>query len=83
MAEHLKKLLQLGKLSDPCLDVLRNLSLLSASGVLKNAFKNWLKLPSLNDVNYLAKYGFKPASTDKRDCCTGNITVRIKLPYTA
>ena len=58
MAEHLKKLLQLGKLSDPCLDVLRNLSLLSSSGVLKNAFKNWLKLPSLNDVNYLAKYGF-------------------------
>ncbi len=58
MAEHLKKLLQLGKLSDPCLDVLRNLSLLSASGVLKNAFKNWLKLTSLNDVNYLAKYGF-------------------------
>lgn len=58
MAEHLKKLLQLGKLSDPCLNVLRNLSLLSASGVLKNAFKNWLKLPSLNDVNYLAKYGF-------------------------
>ncbi|MDE6712162.1 MAG: ATP-binding protein, partial [Lachnospiraceae bacterium] len=58
MAEHLKKLLQLGKLSEPCLDVLRNLSLLSASGVLKNAFKNWLKLPSLNDVNYLAKYGF-------------------------
>ena len=58
MAEHLRKLLQLGKLSDLCLDVLRNLSLLSASGVLKNAFKNWLKLPSLNDVNYLAKYGF-------------------------
>ena len=58
MAEHLRKLLQLGKLSDPCLDVLRNLSLLSASGILKNAFKNWLKLPSLNDVNYLAKYGF-------------------------
>lgn len=58
MAEHLKKLLQLGKLSDFCLDVLRNLSLLSASGALKNAFKNWLKLPSLNDVNYLAKYGF-------------------------
>ena len=58
MAEHLKKLLQLGKLSNPCLNVLRNLSLLSASGVLKNAFRNWLKLPSLNDVNYLAKYGF-------------------------
>lgn len=52
MTEHLKKL------SDSCLNVLRNLSLLSASGVLKNAFKNWLKLSSLNDVNYLAKYGF-------------------------
>lgn len=47
MAEHLKKLLQLGNLSDSCLDVLRNLSMLSASGVLKNALKNWLKLPSL------------------------------------
>ena len=58
MAEHLKKLLQLGKLSDSCRDVLRNLSLLPASGVLKNAFKSWLKLPSLNDVNYLTKYGF-------------------------
>lgn len=58
MAEHLKKLLQLGKLSDSHLDILRNLSLLSASGVLKNAFKSWLKLPSLNDVNYLSKYGF-------------------------
>ena len=58
MAEHLKKLLQLGKLSDSCLNVLRNLSLLSVSGVLKNAFKNWMKLPSLSDVNYLAKYGF-------------------------
>lgn len=50
MAEHLKKLLQLGKLFDSCLNVLRNLSLLSASGVLKNAFKNWIKLPSLNNV---------------------------------
>ena len=47
MTEHLKKLLQLGNLSDSCLDVLRNLSMLSASGVLKNALKNWLKLPSL------------------------------------
>ena len=58
MAEHLKKLLQLGKLSESCRDVLRNLSLLPASGVLKNAFKSWLKLPLLNDVNYLNKYGF-------------------------
>lgn len=58
MAEHLRKLLQLGKLSFPYLDILHNLSLLPSSSVLKNAFKSWLKLPTLNDVNYLAKYGF-------------------------
>jgi hypothetical protein len=45
-------------LSDARLDILRNLSLLPLSGVLKGAFKRWLKLPDLNDVNYLAKYGF-------------------------
>ncbi len=58
MTEHLRKLLQLGKLSNSQLDILCNLSLLPLSGVLKNAFKNWCKLPNLNDVNHLAKYGF-------------------------
>ena len=33
MAEHLRKLLQLGKLSNSQLDILRNLSLLPLSGV--------------------------------------------------
>ncbi|MCM1235210.1 MAG: ATP-binding protein, partial [Ruminococcus flavefaciens] len=66
MAEHLRKLLQLGRLSFPCLDILRNLSLLPSSGVLKNAFKSWLKLPTLNDVNYLAKYGFINDDTQNR-----------------
>lgn len=28
------------------------------SGVYKNHFRNWLQLASLNDVNYLARYGF-------------------------
>ena len=58
MTEHLRKLLQLGKLSNLQLDILRNLSLLPLSGVLKNAFKNWCRLSNLNDVNHLAKYGF-------------------------
>lgn len=66
MAEHLRKLLQLGKLSNSQLDILRNLSLLPLSGVLKNAFKNWCRLPNLNDVNHLAKYGFIYDDTENR-----------------
>ena len=37
---------------------MRNLSLLPVSGVLKNAFKKWLNLANLNDVNHLIRYGF-------------------------
>lgn len=66
MTEHLRKLLQLGKLSNSQLDILRNLSLLPLSGVLKNAFKNWCRLPNLNDVNHLAKYGFIYDDTENR-----------------
>lgn len=66
MAEHLRKLLQLGKLSNSQLDILCNLSLLPLSGVLKNTFKNWCKLPNLNDVNHLAKYGFIYDDTENR-----------------
>lgn len=66
MTEHLRKLLQLGKLSNSQLDILRNLSLLPLSGVLKNAFKNWCRLSNLNDVNHLAKYGFIYDDTENR-----------------
>ena len=66
MTEHLRKLLQLGKLSNSQLDILRNLSLLPLSGVLKNAFKNWCRLSNLNDVNHLAKYGFIYDDTKNR-----------------
>ena len=55
MIEHLSKLLQLGKLSNQQLDILRNLSLLPVSGVIKNSFKNWMKLDNLTDVNHLIK----------------------------
>lgn len=66
ITEHLRKLLQLGKLSNSQLDILRNLSLLPLSGVLKNAFKNWCRLSNLNDVNHLAKYGFIYDDTENR-----------------
>ena len=66
MIEHLRKLLQLGKLSDQQLDILRNLSLLPVSGVLKNHFKNWMNLEKLADVNHLIKYGFINEDTDNK-----------------
>lgn len=66
MIEHLRKLLQLGKLSNQQLDILRNLSLLPVSGVLKNSFKNWMKLDNLTDVNHLIKYGFINEDTDNK-----------------
>lgn len=58
MIEHLRKLLQLNQLTTEQTEILRNLSLLPNSGVLKNAFKKWLKLGTLNEVNYLVRYGF-------------------------
>jgi len=58
MIEHLRKLLQLNHLTSEQIDVLRNLSLLPVSGVLKNAFKKWMNLANLNDVNHLIRYGF-------------------------
>lgn len=64
--EHLRKLLQLGKLSNQQFDILRNLSLLPVAGVLKNSFKNWMKLDNLSDVNHLIKYGFINEDTDNK-----------------
>lgn len=66
MIEHLRKLLQLGKLSDHQLDILRNLSLLPVAGILKNSFKNWMRLDNLADVNHLIKYGFINEDTDNK-----------------
>ncbi len=66
MIEHLRKLLQLGNLSNQQLDILRNLSLLPVFGVLKNSFKNWMKLDNLTDVNHLIKYGFINEDTDNK-----------------
>ena len=66
MIEHLRKLLQLGKLSNQQLDILCNLSLLPVAGILKNSFKNWMRLDDLTDVNHLIKYGFINEDTDNK-----------------
>lgn len=58
MIEHLRKLLQLNQLTAEQMNILSNLSLLPNSGVLKNAFKKWMKLATLNEVNHLVRYGF-------------------------
>ena len=64
--EHLRRLLQRGKLSNQQLDILRNLSLLPVAGILKNSFKNWMRLDNLADVNHLIKYGFINEDTDNK-----------------
>ena len=66
MIEHLRKLLQLGRLSDEQINILRNLCLLPTSGILKARFKNWLQLDMLTDVNHLIKYGFITEDTDNK-----------------
>lgn len=66
MIEHLRKLLQLGKLSNQQLGILCNLSLLPVAGILKNSFKNWMRLDNLTDVNHLIKYGFINEDTDNK-----------------
>lgn len=66
MAEHLQKLLQLSRLSDAKLDILRNLSLLPLTGVSKTYFKRWMQLEHLNDVNHLIRYGFITEDTENK-----------------
>ena len=66
MLEHLRKLLQLSRLSAEQLDVLRNLCLLPASGVRKASFKQWLQLENLNAVNHLIQYGFITDDTENK-----------------
>ena len=66
MMEHLHKLLQLSRLSEEQLDILRNLCLLPTSGVRKEIFKQWLQLKNLNAVNHLIQYGFITDDTENK-----------------
>lgn len=66
MMEHLRRLLQLIRLSDDEIHVLSNLSLLPLSGVIKIAFRKWMQLDNSNLINKLVRYGFITEDTENR-----------------
>lgn len=67
MIGHLRMLMKLNRLNEDSIDILRNLSLLPVSGVYKSAFKMWLELDSLKNVNELIRYGIISEDTDKNE----------------
>ena len=66
MMEHLRKLLQLSKLSEIQTDILRNLSLLPLSGIFKAYFRKWMCLDNANEINHLIRYGFIMDDTENK-----------------
>lgn len=66
MMGHLRMLMKLNRLNEDCIDILRNLSLLPVSGVYKSAFKMWLELDSLKNVNELIRYGIISEDTENK-----------------
>lgn len=66
MMEHLRRLLQLNKLDLEQNDILRSLSLLPLSGVLKASFRKWMRLENANTINQLIRYGFIMEDTENR-----------------
>ena len=59
-------LMKLNRLNEDSIDILRNLSLLPVSGVYKSAFKMWLELDSLKNVNELIRYGIISEDTENK-----------------
>lgn len=66
MIGHLRKLMKLNGLNADSINILRNLSLLPVSGVPKSAFKLWLELDSLKNVNELIRYGIISEDTENK-----------------
>lgn len=66
MIGHLRMLMKLNRLNEDSIDILRNLSLLPVSGVYKSAFKSWLELDSLKNVNELIRYGIINEDTENK-----------------
>ena len=66
MMEHLRKLLQLSRLSESQTDILRNLSLLPLSGIFKAYFRKWMCLDNANEINHLIRYGFIMEDTENK-----------------
>lgn len=66
MIGHLRMLMKLNRLNEDCINILRNLALLPVSGVYKSAFKMWLELDSLKNVNELIRYGIISEDTENK-----------------
>lgn len=66
MIGHLRMLMKLNRLNEDSIDILRNLPLLPVSGVYKSAFKMWLELDSLKNVNELIRYGIISEDTENK-----------------
>lgn len=66
MMEHLRKLLQLRRLSESQTDILRNLSLLPLSSIFKAYFRKWMCLDNANEINHLIRYGFIMEDTENK-----------------
>lgn len=66
MIGHLRMLMKLNRLNEDSINILRNLSLLPVSGVYKSAFKMWLELDSLKNVNELIRYGIISEDTENK-----------------
>lgn len=66
MIGHLRMLMKLNRLNEDSTSILRNLSLLPVSGVYKSAFKMWLELDSLKNVNELIRYGIISEDTENK-----------------
>lgn len=66
MMGHLRMLMKLNRLHEDSANILRNLSLQPVSGVSKSAFKSWLELDSLKNVNELIRYGIINEDTENK-----------------
>ncbi len=66
MIGHLRMLMKLNRLNENSIDILRNLSLMQVSGVYKSAFKMWLELDPLKNVNELIRYGIISEDTENK-----------------
>lgn len=66
MIEHLKTLLSINKLTAEEALIMRCMALLPSSGVLKQHFKEWMKLDNLEPVIRLVKHGLIQDDTENR-----------------
>jgi hypothetical protein len=66
MIEHLKTLLSINKLTEEETLIMRCMALLPSSGVLKQHFKEWMKLDNLEPVIKLVKHGLIHDDTENR-----------------